>query len=481
MIQVDSNSLLKADWSRADCPGTARVDTVTLPFEPSRTVESRTNRPLNRSLAFARPTGIEALPLATEAALIEEQMTVEREQKKFEKLEAFLKLTQDRVLQRKQLARFDRKNENYMASQVQAVTGLSSANESPSKKSAKQWRLEADILLADERPATAKGRLEERKGVKPEQRQDLPKRPKYSSNPKDKAKLSNLAPPSQGLKNKSGPTNRGLSSEGQRDHPTTKVNQGKQQTSLHSLKPSRQEDSKQGVSKEQISQTKKKLDFVTDKQTDKENRTSQPTPYSGKFPINSQAPRSFSNGPIPKQEESIDFEISQDNSFDLISGFKEKIPKEKKPKEPKEKKPKEPSKEKKPKSPEKATVNTAAKFNKKLAKINQLPETVRAKNIEKLKEKYPDNFHAQEEVKEVVRVKPAINYSQRHLEAVRFTAALKALAKSKMNDSFAADMPLICTCSAKLRKMGKCANNCLFYERTQEYHRALSEVIASSS
>jgi hypothetical protein len=109
-----------------------------------------------------------------------------------------------------------------------------------------------------------------------------------------------------------------------------------------------------------------------------------------------------------------------------------------------------------------------------MAGLDKLAGPERQAKLEKIKKKYPDRF-PEEAVKVVVR--PPINYSKRHLEAVRFTAALKALAKTKMNDSFAADMPLICTCSGKTRKLGKCANNCLFYERTNEYQKALSEVL----
>ena len=85
----------------------------------------------------------------------------------------------------------------------------------------------------------------------------------------------------------------------------------------------------------------------------------------------------------------------------------------------------------------------------------------------------------QEEVKST-----ELNYSTRHLEQLRFSAALKTMVRDKMKEKFTDDIPAVCTCGAMNRRKNlknpvQCANNCPFYKRQQEFQRALSEMLQS--
>lgn len=79
---------------------------------------------------------------------------------------------------------------------------------------------------------------------------------------------------------------------------------------------------------------------------------------------------------------------------------------------------------------------------------------------------------------------PEVNYSTRHLEQLRFSAALKTMVRDKMKEKFTDDIPAVCTCGAMNRRKNlknpvQCANNCPFYKRQQEFQRALSEMLQS--
>jgi hypothetical protein len=77
-----------------------------------------------------------------------------------------------------------------------------------------------------------------------------------------------------------------------------------------------------------------------------------------------------------------------------------------------------------------------------------------------------------------------LNYATRHLEQLRFSAALKTMVRDKMKEKFTEDIPAVCTCGAMNRRKNlknpvMCANNCPFYKRQQEFQKALSEMLQS--
>ena len=113
MINVDSNSLYRIDLSAADQPGTARLDSVSLPLAPSRRVEVRTNRPLTKSRATVQAS-VESLPPASQLVAQEELNAFRRLQDAKEKVERFHKATSDRVKRRKELEK-NRQREELLA------------------------------------------------------------------------------------------------------------------------------------------------------------------------------------------------------------------------------------------------------------------------------------------------------------------------------------------------------------------------------
>ncbi|OMJ91548.1 hypothetical protein SteCoe_5922 [Stentor coeruleus] len=77
-----------------------------------------------------------------------------------------------------------------------------------------------------------------------------------------------------------------------------------------------------------------------------------------------------------------------------------------------------------------------------------------------------------------------LNYATRHLEQLRFSAALKTMVRDQMKEKFTEDIPAVCTCGAMNRRKNlknpvMCANNCPFYKRQQEFQKALSEMLQS--
>jgi len=113
MINVDSNSLYRIDLSAADQPGTARLDSVSLPLAPSRKVEVRTNRPLAKSRATVQAS-VESLPPASQLVAQEELNAFRRLQDAKDKVERFHKATSDRVKRRKEDER-NRQREELLA------------------------------------------------------------------------------------------------------------------------------------------------------------------------------------------------------------------------------------------------------------------------------------------------------------------------------------------------------------------------------
>lgn len=114
MINVDSNSLYRIDLSAADQPGTARLDSVSLPLAPSRRVEVRTNRPLTKSRVATVQASVESLPPASQLVAQEELNAFRRLQDAKEKVERFHKATSDRVKRRKELEK-NRQREELLA------------------------------------------------------------------------------------------------------------------------------------------------------------------------------------------------------------------------------------------------------------------------------------------------------------------------------------------------------------------------------
>ena len=129
--------------------------------------------------------------------------------------------------------------------------------------------------------------------------------------------------------------------------------------------------------------------------------------------------------------------------------------------------------EKKPKNTEKklrfvSVENMKKQFGKKIEK-----------KPEKKKSPEPSKNQKTEELKDSSTSE--LNYSTRHLEQLRFTVALKTMVRDKMKAKLSDDIPAVCTCGAmnkmrNLRNPIQCANNCPFYNRQQEYQRALSEM-----
>jgi hypothetical protein len=77
---------------------------------------------------------------------------------------------------------------------------------------------------------------------------------------------------------------------------------------------------------------------------------------------------------------------------------------------------------------------------------------------------------------------PPKTVGERHIELIRYSAALKALVKERMKERYTEDIPAVCTCGALStkrdpRKPVQCANNCPFYQRQQEYQKAVAEVL----
>jgi hypothetical protein len=127
------------------------------------------------------------------------------------------------------------------------------------------------------------------------------------------------------------------------------------------------------------------------------------------------------------------------------------------------------------------------KLETKIRALGSLSSLKRKARISDLKEKYDkkiQKIRADAVVVEVPPPKPPVDHSKRHLEQVRYTMALKALVRDKMKEKFTEDIPAICTCGAlnskkNLGKMVQCANNCPFYNRQQEYQKAVAEMLAS--
>ena len=70
------------------------------------------------------------------------------------------------------------------------------------------------------------------------------------------------------------------------------------------------------------------------------------------------------------------------------------------------------------------------------------------------------------------------------MEQSRYSVALKTLVREKIKQKFSDNILTVCTCGAlnhkkPLQVNTKCANNCPFYKRQQEYQKALKEILTS--
>lgn len=120
------------------------------------------------------------------------------------------------------------------------------------------------------------------------------------------------------------------------------------------------------------------------------------------------------------------------------------------------------------------------KFQSAMRLIKHLPQEQKKFRMKELREQYEK---ALSEAKEQYMASlPPKTQGERHLELIRYSAALKALVKERLKDRYTEDIPAVCTCGALStkrdpRKPVQCANNCPFYQRQQDYQKAVTEVL----
>ena len=107
------------------------------------------------------------------------------------------------------------------------------------------------------------------------------------------------------------------------------------------------------------------------------------------------------------------------------------------------------------------------------------------KMITKPKKNLTNSQNLNIKINEKIEIKNISSESDRNiLEKSRYSAALKSLVRDTIKKKFPNNISVVCTCGAlshkqPLRFNTKCANNCPFYNRQQEYQKALKEILVS--